>query len=249
MQTNCKNCKTIVEGNFCSECGQKAKTQRINYKYLQEEFKYTFFHINSGFFYTIKSLLTRPGYMIREFIEGQRIRHYKPILLLFVLAGLYGFLLHYVNLGEMINQSELNSGPVKMGDMLTWMQSHYSLVEIIYLPIIALSSWLAFKSWGYNFMEHVILNAYVASLRLIVSLLSLPFLMLFDNLGAFMVISGLLSSVTILLTGWSYCQFFDDRPIGPTIIRVLVMTVILTFISMFLSIVATIIYMQYFYTR
>lgn len=243
MLTICKNCSGVFEGNYCPGCGQKSKTERIDLAYVQDEIKYTFFHINGGFFYTLKELLTRPGHMIREFIEGRRVRHYKPILLLVVLAGLYGFLLHYIDLNKLLDSANDKVGPVDMGKLVTWMRSHYSLAEIIYLPLITLSSWLAFKGWGYNFIEHLVLNAYIASLRLLVSMLFYPFMLLFDSATAYIIISGLLSSVTILITGWAYCQFFDQRPLGPTILRTLLMTFLVFAISMLISIIATIIYM------
>ena len=88
----CKNCEHTHEGNFCSSCGQKTNTKTLDWHYILDELKYTFLHINGGLLYTSKQLLTRPGDMTREFIEGKRVKHYKPILLVFVLSGIAAFL-------------------------------------------------------------------------------------------------------------------------------------------------------------
>ncbi|QOG00887.1 DUF3667 domain-containing protein [Flavobacterium sp. MDT1-60] len=37
-------------------------------------------------------MFTRPGHSIREFIEGKRVKHFKPLWLVAVLGALYGFL-------------------------------------------------------------------------------------------------------------------------------------------------------------
>ena len=91
MEDNCKNCGTLITGNFCSNCGQK-KYKRIDKKYLIDEFQYTVLHTNKGFFYTVKNLFKNPGKTTREFIDGNRVNHYKPILLAFVLTGISTFL-------------------------------------------------------------------------------------------------------------------------------------------------------------
>lgn len=235
---NCKNCNTVFSGNYCPECGQKAKTTTIDAHYLKDEFKYTILHLNNGFFYTTKQLFTRPGHSTREFIEGKRIKHYKPVLFLFVLAGLYGFLLHYLDVGFMIPAND--KGAAASAKMSEWMASHYSLIELIYLPITAFASWLGFRKWGYNYFEHLIINAYGAGLRLAVNILLFPILFLIKNPLVYMMWSGILTTLTLLMTGWLYMQFFANRPLGPTILRMIltgiylsVFTILMVMIGMY----------------
>ena len=91
MEDNCKNCETLITGNFCSNCGQK-KYKRIDRKYLIDELQYTVLHTNKGFFYSVKKILRNPGKTAKEFIEGSRVNHYKPILLTFLLIGISTFI-------------------------------------------------------------------------------------------------------------------------------------------------------------
>ncbi|HEU0137879.1 MAG TPA: DUF3667 domain-containing protein [Flavobacterium sp.] len=243
MQMICKNCNYDFAGNYCPDCGQKAKTEQINWKYLQDEFKYTFLHINGGFFYTIKELLTRPGHAIREFLEGKRVRHYKPILLLFVLAGLYGFLLHYIDYAKILTVQSDKTNPIDTMAFYEWMRNNYSFVEIALLPLIAFTSWLAFRKWKYNFIEHLILNAFIAAQRLIITLMFYPLMLIFDSPSGYTIIFGILSSCTLLATGWSYMQFYDDHPAGPTILRVLLMSVYFIMLVLLLTVIATVAYL------
>lgn len=76
---------------------------------MLDEIKYTFLHVNKGFVYTIKELFTRPGQSIKEFIEGKRIKHYKPLLLVFVLAGINGYLASQMNMREMMQDYDIAS--------------------------------------------------------------------------------------------------------------------------------------------
>ena len=78
MENTCQNCNNLIVENFCSNCGQK-KFKRIDKKYVFDEIQYTLLHTNKGLFYSIKKLLRNPGKTAREYIEGNRVNHYKPI--------------------------------------------------------------------------------------------------------------------------------------------------------------------------
>ena len=93
--TICKNCNYPFKGNYCNHCGQAADTHKLSLHYIWHDLQHGLFHFDNGFFYTIKQLLTRPGHTIREFINGKRVRHFKPFSFVVVLATLYGLLYHY----------------------------------------------------------------------------------------------------------------------------------------------------------
>jgi Protein of unknown function (DUF3667) len=95
MENNCQNCNHVIVENFCSNCGQK-KYKRIDKKYVLDEIQYTLLHTNKGLFYSIKKLLKNPGKTAREYIDGNRVNHYKPILLIFLLSGISAFISYKV---------------------------------------------------------------------------------------------------------------------------------------------------------
>lgn len=226
---SCKNCENSFEGNFCNHCGQKAKTERLDWHYLSDEAKYTFLHFNGGLTYSVKQLATRPGHTIREFIEGKRVKHYKPVLLLFVLAGIYGLLMHYIDLSrffESMQSPEVSDQKAKLilqmqNQIYQWMVGHYSMVEIILLPILSLASWLAFRSWGYNYIEHFIFNSFTASLRLIYYIVLFPVLFATSGLEYAVILHTLFSIPAYGLSFWCYLQFYKGREPGPLILRLL----------------------------
>ena len=86
---NCRNCGHTVDGKFCSNCGQNSKVGRINLPAVLNEFSESIFQINKGFFYTLRELCIRPGESLKEFLNGKRKNHFKPIAYLLTLSTLY----------------------------------------------------------------------------------------------------------------------------------------------------------------
>ncbi len=221
LENLCKNCENSFDGKFCSNCGQKTNTKRLDWNYLKDEAKYTFLHLNNGLLYTIKQLFVRPGETINEFIAGKRIQHYKPILLVFVLAGLNGLL--SINLYKDVftsknaNTSEFNSINASVS---TWFIEHYAVFEIGLLPIISLCSYVAFKKWGYNYIENIIINCFAAGQRLVFGIVITPFLYLLDT-KYILIISTIATLPIYGLTLWTYYSIYKDKNSGDVILRIL----------------------------
>lgn len=223
----CKNCEHIFQGNFCSNCGQKTNTVRLNWHYLQDELKYTFLHINKGFLYTAKQLFIRPGHTVREFLEGKRVQHYKPILFLFVLAGINGLLMHFFPAEEFVyNTNPTNQLAASKQIELTkkymdFISKNYTLFELALLPIYAFCSWLAFKKFGYNYIENIIINCFATSQRLIIGILFFPFQYLLLKTPYFIFFSFLTVVPSFGYSIWMILQLYNKQDAGSVIIRML----------------------------
>lgn len=241
----CKNCQHTFEGNFCSNCGQKTNTVRLNWHFVKDELQYTFLHINKGLLYTAKELFTRPGETIRGYIEGKRVQHYKPILLVFVLAGLNGLLTHYIGIEKMIPPTD-NKAKIKAGfsfgkESMDWILTHYALIELLLVPIISLCSYLAFKKWGYNYIENIIVNCFASGQRLFFGIAIFPLLYLSSYTNNFLFISSILSIPTYLLTVWTYYKIYDNRAIGDFILRFLLFAFLLVLFFILVMVIAIVV--------
>jgi hypothetical protein len=212
MTTNCKNCDTHFEGNFCNNCGQTADTQRLDFHFLRRNVqKLLFKYFDKGIFYTTKELFSRPGNTIREYIEGKRVRHFEPIALLVTIATLYGVLFHYfhINLFKDISSTDTTLGKIEFDTINEWIATHFSLFSVLFLPLYTVGSFVAFRKQGYNFTEHLILNTFLASQRLLVRLAAFPILIIYnrtEHLQAFMRLFILCDFVLLI---WGYGQFFN----------------------------------------
>lgn len=208
----CANCGQTLSGKYCAQCGQPADTHRINFHYLWHDFQHGFFHFDKGVLYTVKQLFTRPGHAIREFLEGKRIRHFKPFSLVILLATVYALLYHFFHL-DMTTvvriSSNTSSGALQVKGINDWLNNHYALSTLLLLPFLALFSYLAFlRKKGYNYLEHLVLTAFLTAQRLAVRIVLFPliyFLKGTDHMGSVLTLITLINTVLFF---WTYLELF-----------------------------------------
>lgn len=88
-QHHCLNCGESYDGKYCPRCGQHYDTRRFTFRnalmYLVEVWGMS----NSVFQRTIGHLLTRPGYMIADYLKGHRQPYFQPVRLLFISVTIF----------------------------------------------------------------------------------------------------------------------------------------------------------------
>ena len=85
--TVCLNCGNTFKGEFCPHCGQNASTKRLKITETAADFVNSFVGGDNKFMRTCIDLFTRPGYMVRDYLLGKRVRYYNPLqLFLFLLT-------------------------------------------------------------------------------------------------------------------------------------------------------------------
>ena len=70
----CLNCGAELAGRWCSKCGQKEVDPRPTVHELAHEALHEIAHVDGKLVRTIRLLLTKPGKLTREFLEGKRAR-------------------------------------------------------------------------------------------------------------------------------------------------------------------------------
>ncbi|MBP9136503.1 MAG: DUF3667 domain-containing protein [Chitinophagales bacterium] len=220
MTTICKNCNHHFEGNFCNNCGQSSQTPEVNFKFLVYEIQHSIFNVDKGFFYTIKELFYRPGITIRAYLDGKRVKHFKPIAFVLILSTTYAILTHYSNkttfleeifsgISDGVNEKNTNTSFNLFIYTLQWMKNNYAYTTLLIIPVMSLASYLAFIKTKYNYFQHLILNSFIAGQRTVAFLLILPITYFITDKGAINFIDSLKVIIGILLTFWTYFQFFD----------------------------------------
>ena len=84
----CATCSTHYEGNYCPRCGQSARIGRYSFKKALLLFLDVWGVGNRGMFRSIRDLLLRPGYMIRDYLRGMQMAYFPPFKMLFLLCTL-----------------------------------------------------------------------------------------------------------------------------------------------------------------
>lgn len=85
----CFTCGQEYQGNFCPHCGQSARIGRYSLRNALLLFLDVWGVGNRGMFRTLRDLLLRPGYMIRDYISGMQMAYFPPFKLLFLLVALH----------------------------------------------------------------------------------------------------------------------------------------------------------------
>lgn len=156
--TTCLNCDNKFEGSFCNLCGQKAATHRFTMHEWLHEIPHSLLHVDSGFFVTMKTLFLRHGNAIREYLQGKRKLLFSPFLYVLILCGVYVVASHFLIPKPENVQIELKS----LADAQRYIEENYYKILVVAMIIpVTIGSYLAYFRSGYNFAEHLVLNAYL----------------------------------------------------------------------------------------
>jgi Protein of unknown function (DUF3667) len=204
----CKNCSVPVVGVFCHACGQKAETQRLDWHWLGHELQHSVFHVDKGILYTLKELFLRPGHTIGGYLAGKRKRHFPPLSLILVLAAVYSVLFAFFK--PDMSAFAVNPQSQKTMELITeLMTSKYALFELTLLPLVSFWSWLLMRKYGHNFVEHVVINAFLGGQRILMNVLALPVNKL--GAGASMMVSGVLFVVYFGYFVFGFAQLYQEK--------------------------------------
>lgn len=236
MEKTCRNCANPLSGNFCSNCGQSASIGRINLHSIIHEFLHGVLHVDKGIFYTMKELTLRPGVILRGYLDGKRVRLFKPFSYLFILATVYILLMKFFELSiakvslVAVEAQDKGEELVKMTENLTnrvfgFMNDHYAFLSLLILPIMAFCTYLFFRKMKFNYGEHLILNAYISGHVLLLNILLIPFAYFYPGS------SSTISMVTWLLGVYMYVKVFDDYGLFYRILRSVFCYLTLTIIT------------------
>ena len=219
---NCKNCGQIVDGDFCSQCGQSSKVDKINLSNFLKEIPSSVFQIDKGLFYTLKELLIRPGYSINDFLNGKRKNHFKPVAYALIFSTIYFLISRLVGestwMGEFIagfsSVSSHSGSSTKVPLFFTWLSKNFAYSTLLLLPVFSFASYISFSGLGKNYLEHIVLNSYVTGQQAIFYVIFVLLMPLSDN--EFLEIAPIF--ISIFYAFWVYWQFFTE---GNRIINIL----------------------------
>lgn len=106
QEKNCLNCGHTVEDRFCTQCGQENLELKDTAIHLMLHYIQDLFHYDGKLWHTMKSLVTKPGLVAKEYMEGKRQRYLEPIRF-YVFASTVFFLTFFLYVGnEAVTTSE-----------------------------------------------------------------------------------------------------------------------------------------------
>ena len=195
----------MFHGHFCNNCGQKAAAHRIDFKHLMHDFFHALTHLDKGYLHTAKEMFIRPGHSAREYLQGKRVDHPNPILMLIIIGSLCS--LTYYNLElrlvSAFKITELDAGLHVIDSKF------FALLYINYSFLLALLDFLFFRKLTYNYTELFIFNAFLSTEILLTQLLLVPLWLLGKQfeINVYLRLAVGLSFMVYLI--YSRYQFFE----------------------------------------
>jgi hypothetical protein len=152
----CLNCDHMVYEKFCPNCGQKGDTKRIDWHFLFHDIPHSILHLDKGFLYTSKKLFLNPGAAVREFLDGKRVRHFRPLAYVIILGIVMtlGVKTDGIEPGAVTMDAQMEEEDFQVsGETITYvLGKYYAFLVIACIPIYAFISWVLNRKER-NFVE------------------------------------------------------------------------------------------------
>ncbi len=235
MNTICRNCHQQISGHYCSNCGQSANTPDIGPKVVITLLRKAFISFNSGYFYTIKNLLQRPGDTLRGYVEGKRIKHTNPFSFVLLTAGFYTYLFNHFKIVTFTS----SAGTLDAHMLNTWYSSHVASIQLFLIPVFATASRIVFGKKLYSIYDFIVINTYLAGQRIVLNILMFPLLYLFNGTVHMSIITNSTAMIGLVFFIWTYTHLFAELSGIRSVLQSLLTYVILI---LFLSIALTAVY-------
>ena len=206
MATTCLNCGTAVTDKFCPHCGQKASVERISWHHFLHETVHFFTHIEKGFLATTRLLITKPGLLNKNYLDGKRKSYHKPISFLLIWIAIYILIYNFVN--KFTDHPDLNTETFfsNYSAVTAVFTKYRSLIELLIIPFLSFTGWIILAQPKLNYFE--ILNTSFFGTSILFITLSAQFIVAFIfNINFH---TNFFDTTTALIyTCWSFYAGYD----------------------------------------
>lgn len=164
----CSVCNTIIEANYCENCGQKYANKKLTFKSLITDVFSSLTDVEKNVFLNVYHIIVHSNKVIEGYWSGFRGYYYSPGKMLFyfvTIAGISSLLLENTLFGLTFSTENEISSEV--------------LFVILYFPILTLSSFICYRKRKRTFVEHATATIYlISSFGIIILLLQNLFIFL-----------------------------------------------------------------------
>src|SRR3569833_2741893 len=88
-ETDCLNCGTILQGNFCHQCGQENLEIKESFGHMMNHAVSDYFHFDQQFISTLRPLLFKPGFLTNEYLAGRRANYMHTVKMYIFVSVVY----------------------------------------------------------------------------------------------------------------------------------------------------------------
>ncbi len=168
----CLNCGAEISTKYCPHCGQEKIIKRLEVKTIVHEVTHGLFHWDNSILNTFKLLFTKPGYFVKEYVNGKRKSFVKPFSFYLFFLTIYVLLFHWmVGRYFAFYNTSLSLSGSKLSKII--MIQHLVSANINYLcfllPLVFAFILKLFlkKNTGINYAESLVFSFYTFAMVLI----------------------------------------------------------------------------------
>lgn len=165
----CANCHQDYTGNFCPYCSQKAGLGKVTWASIAKGITVVWGMDSRSLLYSLWQLLLRPGYLIRDYINGERQVSFPPVKMLMLVAIVFGLIIHFTGIRK--------TPPDPHGDFefmqrfFDWFNKNPGWGQIVKGVFLILPTWLFFRhsprQTRHTIPEGFYIQVFMATLALI----------------------------------------------------------------------------------
>lgn len=153
----CAACGAVLMGGYCHACGQKAALpERFSLRYLAGEFLSELTSLDGKLWSTARLLVTRPGQLVVDYLEGRGSLHLTPVKLYLIATAIYFVLFPYAVFTD--TEVDRITSQLQLPQTEAWLQQFRARIE-------SGAFYQSYQSWYTGLLAAtVMLNALVLKL-------------------------------------------------------------------------------------
>jgi hypothetical protein len=241
----CLNCDETLIGKYCGHCGQKSDVKRIDWHHLVHDIPHSIFHLEKGFFLTLKMMIVSPGMVIREYLDGKRAKYFRPLTYLFILGTIAGLI--YLKSPLYMEMAKTGESLEMAGMIQNLVGKYYNIISVALIPIYSFFVWLFYRRER-NFVEIVTAHFFIMGSTSIFAVTTLVFLVSTD-MGLVFGISMISSLASLTYYVYAYSTTFVTRKLSSRIWIGILLVILNNLITVIIAIVLAGYYITYILKR
>jgi hypothetical protein len=208
---------------------EQPKLPRLSFRKIAED-ALEVVNLERGIPYTFKRLVVDPGGAIQEYLFENRQRMAKPFPLLVLLVAVAAYMSYrFLNVNESVVDVFANSPEVKeippliLKTMTLYLQAitqYFNLMYMSSIPLLALGTYLLFRNFRLNYMEHLVMNVYLFCVQTLIFIVLVIFVLYS------LVMAGVMGLLTYVYLAYALKNIFRTKwgeAIGKTIALYLIL--------------------------
>ncbi len=180
--SRCLNCGAELTGDFCHNCGQRSSVCRLTVKSAIVDDTWSAVRMDRRVWPTVFALLIHPWVVIKEYIQGKRVRWTQPVRLIIILCFVDLVIEMFVPHADSLTVTPLAPGATPLQQLWHFLQVFYDeselTVDIIDSIVLAPIFVLLFRRWGsrrFNIAEYSTAYLYLAAASVALDIILIPF--------------------------------------------------------------------------